>query len=72
MSSSLVFRDLLLIGTYVDTLFVFSLADFAPILSLRTRDSILSMAVISTSHNLIVLGQAQGCVDVVTLQGDAQ
>lgn len=31
MSSSLVFKSTLLIGTFVDTLFVFSLEDYAPL-----------------------------------------
>ena len=35
MSSSLVFKSTLLIGTYVDTIFVYSLPDFAPLFQMR-------------------------------------
>ena len=47
MACSLVFQNVLLIGTYVDTLFVFSIGEFNPLFSMRSNDSILSMCVIS-------------------------
>mmetsp|Transcript_45302 Transcript_45302/g.60148 ORF Transcript_45302/g.60148 Transcript_45302/m.60148 type:complete len:118 (-) Transcript_45302:837-1190(-) len=56
MSSSHVHKNVLLIGTYVDTLFVFALDDFSPLFNMRTHDSILSMAVLSSAHNFIALG----------------
>ena len=48
MSCSLVYENVLLIGTYVDTLFVFGIGDgFPALFSLRSHDSILTMCVIS-------------------------
>ena len=69
MACSLVYENVLLIGTYVDTLFVFSVSDFAPLFSMRSHDSILSMCVISTNHNFLALAQAGGYIDVLKLQG---
>ena len=69
MACSLVFQNVLLIGTYVDTLFVFSITDFSPLFSMRSNDSILTMCVISDSHNFLALGQAGGYIDVLKLQG---
>ena len=56
MSSSLVCKDLLYIGTYVDTLFIFSIPDFEFIQLVRTHDSLLSMCSISESRNIIAVG----------------
>lgn len=69
MASSLFYDKVVLIGTYVDTLFAFSYGDFGLLFSLRCRDSILSMCALSTDHNFIALGQAGGCIDVIKLQG---
>ena len=66
MSTSLVTKDLLYIGTYVDTLFIFSVHDFEPIQLVRTHDSLLSMCTISESRNIIAVGQAGGFVDIIT------
>ena len=56
MSCSMVYKNVLLIGTYVDTLQVFEIPSFTHLFSLRTHDSILTMCTISPSHNYIALG----------------
>ena len=56
MASSLFYGRIVLIGTYVDTLFVFSYGDFSPLFNLRCHDSILSICYLSTDHNFIALG----------------
>ena len=72
MSCSLVYENVLLIGTYVDTLFVFEIGSdnsFPPLFSIRSHDSILTMCVISPDHNFIALGQAAGHIDILKLRG---
>ena len=71
MSSSLVYKGVILIGTYVDTLFTFAQEDFSPLFQMRTQDSILSMTVLSEAHNFVAIGQAGGNLDVLKLQGSA-
>ena len=56
MSCSMVFKNVLLVGTYVDTLFVFSIPDFKLLHCMRTHDSILCICTISEAHNFIALG----------------
>ena len=66
MSSSLIYKDILLVGTYVDTLFAFSISNnYEPLFSIRTHDSILSLCVLSESENIIALGQAGGYLDII-------
>jgi len=67
MSCSLVYKHVLLVGTYVDTLFVFRISDFQLLHSMRTHDSILTICTISEAHNFIALGQAGGQIDIVKL-----
>ena len=67
MSCSMIYQDVLLIGTYVDTLFVFQIPSFQLLFSIRARDSILTMCVVSEAHNFIALGQAGGYVDILKL-----
>lgn len=70
MSSSLFFGgSVILVGTYVDTLFVFSYPDFNYLFSMRSHESILSMCVVSPEHQFIALGQANGHIDILKLQG---
>ena len=68
MSCSMVYQNVLLIGTYVDTLFLFSVPTFELLFSIRSHDSILSLCTISTAHNFIALGQASGYVDILKIQ----
>ena len=70
MSCSLVFKNILMIGTYVDTLFLFSMPTFELLFSIRSHDSILSLCVISSVHNFIALGQASGYVDILKIQSN--
>lgn len=57
MSCSLFFGGtVVLIGTYVDTLFVFSYPDFKHLFSMQSHESILSMCVVSPEHQFIALG----------------
>lgn len=66
MSTSLVHKDLLYIGTYVDTLFIFSITnDFERIQLVRTHDSVLTMCSVSDTENRIVVGLAGGYVDLI-------
>ena len=66
MSTSLAFKSLLFVGTYVDTMFVFSAwSNFEEQFKFRTRESIICMAVVSEKHNLIAIGCANGVVDFV-------
>lgn len=70
MSCSLFFGGkVVLIGTYVDTLFVFSYPDFKHLFSMRSHESILSMCVVSPVHQFIAIGQANGHIDILKLQG---
>lgn len=69
MSCSLLFGSVVLIGTYVDTLFVFSYPEFNLLFSMRSRESILTMCVVSEEHQFIALGQASGHIDILKLQG---
>jgi len=57
-------KGLLFIGTYVDTLYVFSLKDFKRISMVRTHESILSIVLMKDGETLC-LGQADGYVDFV-------
>ena len=69
MSSSLVCKDILLVGTYVDTLFAFSISNnYEPLFSIRAHDSILSLCVLSESENFIALGQSGGYLDLIQIQ----
>ena len=65
MSTSLVHNELLYIGTYVDTIFIFSIPDFERLQLVRTHDSVLSLCSISNTENRIVAGLAGGYVDVI-------
>ena len=56
MSTSLQNRDKLYIGTYVDTLFIFSSVDFSFIQLVRTHESLLSICVISEQDSVIAVG----------------
>ena len=56
MSTSLVFGKQLYIGTYVDTLFIFSSSDFSFIQLVRTHESLLSMCIISKPDYVIAIG----------------
>lgn len=71
MSSSLVFKDILLVGTYVDTLFAFSISNnYEPLFSIRAHDSILSLCVLSESENVVALGQSGGYLDIIQIQNN--
>ena len=65
MSTSLVFGKQLYIGTYVDTLFIFSSRDFSFIQLVRTHESLLSMCIISKLDSVIAIGEAGGFVDII-------
>ena len=65
MSTSLVHNELLYIGTYVDTIFIFSIPDFERLQLVRTHDSVLSLCSISNTENRIVAGLAGGYADVI-------
>jgi hypothetical protein len=60
-------RKLLFIGTYVDTLYVFSLYDFKKIGQVRSHESILSIVAMKDKKT-ICLGQANGFVDFITVE----
>ena len=66
MSTSLVHNELLYIGTYVDTLFIFSIKTFEKVQLIRTHDSVLSLCSLSDTENKIAVGQAGGYVDIIT------
>ena len=66
MSTSLVHKELLYIGTYVDTIFIFSITnDFERIQLVRTHDSVLSLCSISDTEDRVVAGLAGGYADVI-------
>jgi hypothetical protein len=65
MSSSLVLGNKLFIGTYVDTLYMFSIPEFKKLCSVRTHESILS--IVSMNEQLLCLGQADGNVDFISI-----
>ena len=68
MSTSLVLKDKLLIGTYVDTIFLFDIADdYKELHMLAVQDSVLSMC--EFQEDLICCGQASGSINFVELYG---
>jgi hypothetical protein len=69
MSTSLEFKDLILVGTYVDTIFFFSAnGTFENLFRLRTRESVISMGIVSEEHNIIAIGCANGIVDFIKIE----
>ena len=70
MSSSLVCNNKLYVGTYVDTIFIFSIPNFEPIQLVRTHESVLSMCTIDEKNEMIAVGQAGGYVDIILYKSD--
>ena len=68
MSTSLEFKNLIIVGTYVDTIFFFSAnGSFENLFRLRARESIISMGIVSEEHNIIAIGCANGIVDFIKI-----
>ena len=55
MSTSIVFGDLILVGTYVDSIFAFSATTFEHLFSLRARESVICMSIVSEEDSIIAI-----------------
>ena len=68
MSSSIELGNFLIIGTYVDSIAVFDIeADFKLISSVRVRDSVISMCIMSLEQRIIAVGCASGQLDFIKI-----